>query len=654
MNKNSLLGILALVGLASLTVLSIFLSNKQSLTQKRTLVNKAAETTQTDVSRQMTFAIPDDVVDFPVLNFPTPGGPSITPIPNGGEPMCLTGSNSNKEWMLWDLANDYPVCGDTDNTSTYCPGADLAKESQSARFCYWKDEKKFNLGINTQAMKYKGCYINRDQDHIDFPGSYSTYLMWRPNFRKDYSDNLHFHLDLLQNLQVQTKLSTDYYSQSVCPLVPEPTIPAPQLTQFPYYGGDQAVQHAFFYFSFVATNNALGRAIFYQPQPWDNRYENYFKDGKDPKDYLNETTYRNCKFGKPEWFVISEPIGVLGAEYARPGKGLVSYNVDILPRLKYWINQCMNEYYHTNKDYDLTGWTIGGLNFGNEEGNTPIMTNTIVDPKILTTIKSDVNINSLSTTEPQSVDGRKVPITSATASADNGNTADRAIDNNIETDWHSGKNAAQWIELDLQNRRSVTGLQFRLNQWPNGYSRWKIYGGLTANPTTVIKEVDGITRGREWITITLDTIPNIRYIRVEAVQSPSHISLFEVNVYESTATPTPTQIPSATPTPICKQGFACMTQNGCLQVKGYLSSISCGTSMYCCYVSGAGGGAGSPVTIIPVKPSPTVTIRPFPTIAQSSSCPAGFSCRSFAQCRALGGGASGISCGQGMFCCYGK
>jgi hypothetical protein len=94
------------------------------------------------------------------------------------------------------------------------------------------------------------------------------------------------------------------------------------------------------------------------------------------------------------------------------------------------------------------------------------------------------------------------------------------------TPWVSGDFAPQWIEFDLGEIRSFSGLRLWVDQDPSGYTRHIIYGGNEANPTQQLAVLEGETSWGQMLEVIGDW--QVRYLRIETVDSPSWVAWLEV------------------------------------------------------------------------------------------------------------------------------
>jgi hypothetical protein len=77
---------------------------------------------------------------------------------------------------------------------------------------------------------------------------------------------------------------------------------------------------------------------------------------------------------------------------------------------------------------------------------------------------------------------------SATASYTSNGSPSSTVDGNAGTVWTADA-PPQWIEIDLGSNALLNRLQFTVSQSPNGSTVHTVYGGTTANPSTVIIKV---------------------------------------------------------------------------------------------------------------------------------------------------------------------
>ena len=129
-------------------------------------------------------------------------------------------------------------------------------------------------------------------------------------------------------------------------------------------------------------------------------------------------------------------------------------------------------------------------------------------------------------------------------------TPQMAVDGDPTTQWSSGGYPTQWIEIDLGALNSVGEIRLTVGQWPAGQTLHQLWVGATTDSMQLVKEFSD----EEYDFDVLNFVPptpltNIRYVRIDTIESPSWVSWREIEVLAplpSTATPNPE--PSLTPT----------------------------------------------------------------------------------------------------------
>ena len=94
--------------------------------------------------------------------------------------------------------------------------------------------------------------------------------------------------------------------------------------------------------------------------------------------------------------------------------------------------------------------------------------------------------------------------------------------------WVSGDMAPQWIEIDLGSEKVVTGLRLWADQDPAGFTIHRILGGAFPGPTTELTRFEGVTSWGQMLEVTGEW--NVRYLRIETLESPSWVAWLEVEV----------------------------------------------------------------------------------------------------------------------------
>ncbi|MFC1647251.1 discoidin domain-containing protein [Patescibacteria group bacterium] len=112
-------------------------------------------------------------------------------------------------------------------------------------------------------------------------------------------------------------------------------------------------------------------------------------------------------------------------------------------------------------------------------------------------------------------------------------TSDKAVDGDNTTNWNSGGFAPQWIVLDLGSQYTINKIELNLRQSPNGRTVHKIEIGPTINNLKELITLDQITHNDQVITIPLlKTEPNVRFVKINSLMSPSWITWNEIKIYQ--------------------------------------------------------------------------------------------------------------------------
>jgi hypothetical protein len=296
-------------------------------------------------------SIPDGVSDFPIFKA-TPGARIVD---------CVPGANSSNLWVIQQWSNEQSLCLDTNNApvDAECQGADLAKETSTARFCYYKNQKKVHMTLNTEGMSYQGCYINRDQNHLDNLGGYSIYLM--NNLLSDFNNFSVPWLSLpkLSNLFLSTQYSTDFFQSTSCPVgVNDPIFgrdPAAMAYMDVFLTKVDPVTHS-------GSNTVMYHTVFYDNRPvWQTA----------------GASSVNCSLpgAGTQFIAVSDTAAYYGMPIALPGTGVKTYQWDVLPRLKYALKYCLGN------NVDMSNFRVTNFVVGNEMLNSTLMSNTFINPQ---------------------------------------------------------------------------------------------------------------------------------------------------------------------------------------------------------------------------------------------------------------------------------
>jgi hypothetical protein len=128
-------------------------------------------------------------------------------------------------------------------------------------------------------------------------------------------------------------------------------------------------------------------------------------------------------------------------------------------------------------------------------------------------------------------------------------SAQMAVDGDSNTQWSAGAFPSQWIEIDLGGLYSVGEIRLTVGMWPAGEILHQLWVGTTRDSMHLVTEFNS----REYDFDVLNYFPsmplqNVRYVRVDTIESPSWVSWREIEVLAPfpvtvTANPEPTSTP---------------------------------------------------------------------------------------------------------------
>jgi len=103
------------------------------------------------------------------------------------------------------------------------------------------------------------------------------------------------------------------------------------------------------------------------------------------------------------------------------------------------------------------------------------------------------------------------------------------VDGDYTRGWNSGGFPPQWIEVDLQALSTIKTIRLLTGQSPAGETIHIVLGwGPDDAEARVLHVFEGDTRDKEWLSHTPETPwPNVQYIRIETIASPSWVAWFE-------------------------------------------------------------------------------------------------------------------------------
>ncbi len=134
------------------------------------------------------------------------------------------------------------------------------------------------------------------------------------------------------------------------------------------------------------------------------------------------------------------------------------------------------------------------------------------------------------------------PIDDAVVTASNylpGQTPDLAFDGDLDTNWGSGDDAPQYIQIDLMQETLIKSIDLVVDQWPAGVTRHQIWAkGETRTDTfQLLYEFHEHTEIDQKLHYPAPSgLAAWRYVKILTTQSPSWVSWKEVAIHKRDAT----------------------------------------------------------------------------------------------------------------------
>jgi hypothetical protein len=125
------------------------------------------------------------------------------------------------------------------------------------------------------------------------------------------------------------------------------------------------------------------------------------------------------------------------------------------------------------------------------------------------------------------------PVTASSAMGDS--PAERAVDGDGDTLWNAGRYAPAWVEIDLGAPVTVAEVRLFVAQTPSGATEHVISGRASPDgPTFLLGTLAGDTSEGQVLALNVDpSLPPVRYVRVDTVNSPSWVAWREIEVIAS-------------------------------------------------------------------------------------------------------------------------
>lgn len=110
--------------------------------------------------------------------------------------------------------------------------------------------------------------------------------------------------------------------------------------------------------------------------------------------------------------------------------------------------------------------------------------------------------------------------------------AANSVDENEASQWGSGRDAPQWLEVDLGQTYAITEIRLLVAQWPAGETSHRLLGRSANGSLVELGRFQQVTEQGDWLILTPDSpVENIQFIRIETTSSPSWVSWGEVQIF---------------------------------------------------------------------------------------------------------------------------
>lgn len=113
-----------------------------------------------------------------------------------------------------------------------------------------------------------------------------------------------------------------------------------------------------------------------------------------------------------------------------------------------------------------------------------------------------------------------------------GEEPELAVDGSAGTQWGSGAEAPQWIQVESPEGAVIGEIRLRVAQYPAGHTLHRVYAIMADGSRTLIAEFDQETTDDQWLAAEFDPpLEGLGAIRIETVSSPSWVSWEEIQFY---------------------------------------------------------------------------------------------------------------------------
>ncbi len=151
--------------------------------------------------------------------------------------------------------------------------------------------------------------------------------------------------------------------------------------------------------------------------------------------------------------------------------------------------------------------------------------------------------------------GQNVATRGTASSSVGSESAQNAIDGDIETTWQSGASGVQEIVIDLDDRYQVDAVALVASQSSPGLTSHEVWAQETGGSLTLVGTVTGQTADRQTLPLYFNPAIAVNRIVVRTIRSSGNVAWREIRIFEqlppplSTFTPTRTHTPAPSPTP---------------------------------------------------------------------------------------------------------
>ncbi len=115
-----------------------------------------------------------------------------------------------------------------------------------------------------------------------------------------------------------------------------------------------------------------------------------------------------------------------------------------------------------------------------------------------------------------------------------------AVDESEGSQWGSGGDAPQWIEVDLEGAYHITEIRLLVAQYPEGNTVHRISVRAEDGGTRAVHDFRQLTRDGDWLVYEPDPpLENVQVIRIDTLISPSWVAWKEIQVLGQAATARP-------------------------------------------------------------------------------------------------------------------